>query len=65
MRGFLQHAQAGDVLIFSPELLSGRSYYARLFPNQAGKLIEETDRYEQALFYRDIAKACFKQAQLQ
>ena len=65
MRGFLQHAQAGDVLIFSPELLSGRSYYARLFPNQAGKLVEETDRYQQALLYRDIAKACFNEAQLQ
>ena len=65
MRGFLHHAQAGDILIFSPELLSGRSYYARLFPNQAGKLVEETDRYQQALLYRDIAKACFNQAQLQ
>jgi hypothetical protein len=65
MRGFLQHAQLGDILIFSPELLSGTSYYARLFPNQAGKLIEETDRYQQALLYRDIAKACFNQARLQ
>jgi len=63
MRGFQQHAQAGDVLIFSPELLSGASYYARLFPDATGKLVEETDRYQQALLYRDIAKSCFEEAQ--
>jgi hypothetical protein len=46
MRGFLDHAMKGDVLIFAPELLSGTYYYARMFPDTGGKLVEETDRYQ-------------------
>lgn len=55
IRGFLSGAGPGDVLIFSPELLSGRYYYARLFPSakSAGKLAEETDRYLEA---RELAR---------
>ncbi len=64
MRGFLDHAQAGDVLIFAPELLSGTYYYARLFPDARGKLVEETDRYQQALLYRQIATECFAEARV-
>ena len=63
MLGFLRSAQQGDVLIFSPELLSGTHYYARLFPNSAGALTEESDRYAQALLYRELAHICFRAAQ--
>jgi hypothetical protein len=62
MRGFLRSAGPGDVLIFAPELLSGEYYYARLFPGAEGKLVEECDRYAQALLYRKLALECFAQA---
>ena len=62
MRGFLDHAKAGDVLIFAPELLSGTYYYARMLPYARGRLVEETDRYQQALLYQRIARECFAEA---
>lgn len=62
MAGFLSHAGPGDVLIFAPELLAGTYYYARKFPNSAGTLEEETDRYAQSLLYRDLARECFADA---
>jgi len=62
MRGFLKHALAGDVLIFAPELLAGTYYYARLFRDIHGKLVEESDRYAQALLYQRIAHECFTEA---
>lgn len=62
MIGFLRHAVPGDILIFAPELLSGSSYYARLFPNSCGQLVEESDRYAQALLLRSIARSCFAEA---
>jgi hypothetical protein len=64
MLGFLKSAGPGDVLIFAPELLFGDIYYARLFPDASGKLIEESDRYEQALLYQRLARDCFRRAQL-
>lgn len=64
MRGFLRTASQGDVLIFAPELLSSRHYYARMFPNADGKLIEESDRYAQALLLKDLALDCFADAGL-
>jgi hypothetical protein len=63
MLGFLRSAGRGDCLIFAPELLSGRHYYARLFPAAQGRLVEETDRYEQALLYLQLARKCFAAAQ--
>lgn len=63
MLGFLRNAGAGDVLIFAPELLPGTYYYARLFPDSSGRLVEESDRYAQALLYKDLARACFTEAQ--
>jgi hypothetical protein len=63
MIGFLRNASSGDVLIFAPELLSGRYYYARLFPDTSGELAEETDRYAQALICKDLARTCFAEAQ--
>lgn len=62
MLGFQQNAGPGDVLIFAPELLSGRHYYARLFPDAQGRLVEETDRYAQAILYRELAHECFATA---
>jgi hypothetical protein len=62
MRGFLSNARRGDVLIFAPELLSGTHYYARMFPDADGNLVEESDRYAQALLLKDLARACFAEA---
>ena len=62
MRAFREKAGPGDVLIFTPELLSGTHYYARLFPCPDGKMTEESDRYTQALLYADIARRLFKEA---
>jgi hypothetical protein len=44
--------------------LFGDIYYARLFPDVAGKLAEESDRYPQALLYQQRARACFRDAEL-
>jgi len=62
MKGFLDHAERGDVLIFAPELLDGTHYYARLFPGPDGKMTEESDRYAQALLYAKIARRLFQEA---
>ena len=59
MSGFLRSAGPGDILIFAPELLAGTHYYARHFPSPSGDLIEESDRYEQALLYCHFARSCF------
>jgi hypothetical protein len=59
MAGFLKRAHPGDVLIFAPELLAGTHYYARMFPIGSGPLQEESDRYAQALLYKDLARTCF------
>ena len=63
MLGFLKTARPGDVLIFAPELLCGEIYYARLYPDASGQLVEESDRYAQALLYQELARACFREAE--
>ena len=60
--GFLKSAEPGDYIAFNPELLPAQSHYARLIPGPEGKLIEEGDRWEQALLYNEIARECFKDA---
>jgi hypothetical protein len=62
MLGFLRASSPGDVLIFAPELLPGAHYYARKFPDASGQLVEESDRYAEAILYRDLARACFAEA---
>ncbi len=65
MQGFLRHAQPDDELIFAPELLRADIYYARKFPAASAHSsapVEETDRYQQALLYRDLARACWTDA---
>jgi hypothetical protein len=63
MTGFLQLAGPGDVLIFAPELLTSRYYYARVLPDASGGLREETDRYAQARLLQQLARECFTEAQ--
>lgn len=65
MLGFLRNATLGDVLIFAPELLAGTHYYARLFPDASGQLVEEVDRYREARLYQDLARTCFAEAKRQ
>jgi hypothetical protein len=62
MCGFIRAASPGDVLIFAPELLSRTNYYARLVPDASGEPAEESDRYAEALLYKDLAHACFAEA---
>lgn len=62
MRGFKNDAGQGDYLIFAPELLDSRAYYARKFPTPQGELVEESDRWTQALLYVELAKQCFDKA---
>jgi hypothetical protein len=58
LRGFLRSAGLGDVLIFAPELLPGNHYYARLF-SDGGGLVEDCDRYQQALLYQKLIREIF------
>jgi hypothetical protein len=64
MRGFLANAGPGDILVFAPEILAPTYYYARVFRDPAGHFVEESDRYEQALLYRQAALECFAVAQI-
>lgn len=63
MRGFLTNARAGDILVFAPEILAPTYYYARVFRDSTGRFTEESDRYAQALLYRQVALDCFAAAQ--
>lgn len=62
MQGFLRNASKGDLLIFAPELLTSKFYYARVFPDANGVLREESDRYAQACLYQQFGRACFADA---
>jgi sugar phosphate isomerase/epimerase len=60
--GFLASAASTDFICFTPELLNPEIYYARVFPNAEGRLIEESDRWQQSLLLADIAEDCFAAA---
>jgi hypothetical protein len=60
--GFLKDAAPGDYISFAPELLFSSIYYARVFPNAQGEMVEEGDRWQQALLYGEIARECFDAA---
>lgn len=60
--GFLRDAQRGDLIVFAPELLPPGISYARQFPDADGNLVEEGDRWQQALLYCRIARHCFDEA---
>lgn len=59
---FLAKSEARDSIYFAPELLAPDIFYARTFPNAAGELVEESDRWEQSLVLKRIAERCFEQA---
>lgn len=61
-REFLSRAGADDAIYFVPELLAPNIFYARTFPNAAGVLVEEGDRWEQSLVLKRIAEHCFEEA---
>ncbi len=61
MAGFKANAGAGDVLIFAPELLASTIYYARVFPDAGGGLVEESDRYAESILYAAIAREAFEE----
>jgi len=60
--GFLASAKPGDFISFVPELLASDIYYARVFPNKNGELVEESDRWLQSLLLVNIARECFAEA---
>ena len=62
MSAFLKNASAGDQLIFAPELLSSKDNYARSIVLPDGTFGEESDRYQQALLYKEIANECMREA---
>jgi hypothetical protein len=49
-------------VLFVPELLSPRIYYARLLDKSGPTAVEESDRWEQSLVLRRIAEDCFARA---
>ena len=61
--GFLKSARPGDCLCFTPELLGPENWYARLFQDAGGDLVEEGDRWEQAQRYARIARDCWVEAE--
>jgi hypothetical protein len=62
--GFLKRAGEGDYISFNPELLGAEIYYARVFPNAQNELVEESDRWQQARLYTEIAAECWDEALL-
>ena len=60
--GFLKTSKPGDFLCFAPELLHSNNYYARLFKNEKGELLEECDRWEQAKVLTRVAQEAFAEA---
>lgn len=60
--GFLDRARPGDYILFAPELLSPRIYYARCLSAGGQQRVEEGDRWEQAQVLRRIAGECFESA---
>lgn len=63
--GFRKSAGPGDMLIFAPELLAGTYYYARLFPDDTGTLVEESDRFAEAKSLAQLARECDEQSRRQ
>jgi sugar phosphate isomerase/epimerase len=60
--GFLKSAGPGDIICFTPELLGADVYYARNVRNASGELVEESDRWQQALLLGHIGRQCWDDA---
>ncbi|MFD0990048.1 hypothetical protein ACFQ1R_08070 [Mariniflexile jejuense] len=61
--GFLKSAKPGDYICFTIELLKAEIFYERTIYSQDGHEIEEGDRWQQALLYKEIIKECWEAAQ--
>jgi len=61
--GFLNTATAGDFICFNAELLGPENFYARLIKDKNGNEVEECDRWEQSLLYKDLANTAFALAE--
>ena len=61
MRAFIRQATPGCILPFTPEILPPSINYAREFKVD-GELREESDRWQQALLYFEIAAECWRAA---
>lgn len=61
-QGFMKRAQPGDYICFAPELLHPEIYYARVFKNEKGEMVEESDRWEQAKLLSKVAREAFADA---
>lgn len=55
---FLEQAEAGENICFATELLGPRFFYARRFDG-----VEESDRWQQSLLLRRLARECFADAE--
>ncbi|WP_114748499.1 hypothetical protein [Pleomorphovibrio marinus] len=64
IQGFMKSAQKGDFICFVPELLPADIYYARAFEQGEAGLKEESDRWEQAIKLKEMAKLCWEEALL-
>lgn len=61
--GFLADAEAGDYIVFAPELLPSSINYARRFCSPDGTWIEDSDRWQDAPSLVQIARECFSAAE--
>jgi len=62
--GFLASAAPGDYFAVHPELLPARAFYPKMIPGEDGATREESDRWTQAAFLIEVARACFAEAQV-
>jgi hypothetical protein len=60
--GFLRSAGPGDFFCFTGELLFPQAHYARVVTAADGRVVEEGDRWQQALLYNRLASDCFAEA---
>jgi len=61
-KSFCRVAQPGDRIYFAPELLGPEIYYARTCPNSKRVAVEESDRWEQSLILKQMARDSFQAA---
>ncbi len=62
VQGFLSTPAPAEVLSFVPELLHPSINYARVFPDQNGVYLEESDRWLESWQLVEIGRNCFSNA---
>jgi hypothetical protein len=60
---FLRNAADGEQIVFVPELLSPRIYYALTVRTSGGEFVEAGDRWEQAFVLCDLAAEAYANAE--